>query len=176
MSWPTNYFSWGGRRRTSSGLVVQGAGLFKIEKVLKVRPGLIWIFCCCCLNLAFSFVFNIFVNYGCFCGCSPQKHSGAFRPPPSTIVQIQVPRPLPLFNATIPRFIKKSINSALMGTAIIPLSMPGPVGPTTWMLFLLVRQIQNLARLLQKFSNTNKFFLRNKSKNPSKGAWNNSFF
>lgn len=46
-----------------------------------------------------------------------------------------------------------------MGTAIIPLSMPGPVGPTTWILFLLVSQIQNLARLFQKFSNTHKFFL-----------------
>lgn len=89
---------------------------------------------------------------------------------------IQVPRHLPLFNATILYFTKKSINSTVMGTAIIPLNMPGPVGPTTWILFLLVSQIQNLARLFQKFSNAHKFFLRNKSENLSKGAWNNSFF
>lgn len=63
-----------------------------------------------------------------------------------------------------------------MGTAIILLSMPRPAGPTTWILVLLVSQIQNLARLFQKFSNTRKFFLRNKSKNLSKGALNNLFF
>lgn len=43
-------------------------------------------------------------------------------------------------------------------------------------LFLLVSQIQNLARLFQNFSNTHKLFPRNKPKTLSKDAWHNLFF